>query len=45
MSFQAYLENIEAKTGMSADDFRSCAEAKGFADRGKLRQGVKAGRS
>ena len=43
MSFQAFLENIEAKTGMSADDFRSCAEAKGFADRGKLRQGVKAG--
>ena len=43
MSFQAYLENIEAKTGMSPDDFRRCAEAKGFADRGNLRQGVKAG--
>ena len=43
MSFQAHLENIEAKTGMSADDFRKCAEAKGLADRGRLRQGVKAG--
>lgn len=43
MSFDAYLANIEAKTGNSADDFRRLAEAKAFTERGKLKEGVKAG--
>jgi hypothetical protein len=32
MSFQAYLDNVEAKTGKSAEDFRALAEAKGWLD-------------
>ena len=43
MSFQAYLDNIKAKTGKSADDFRKLAEKKKLMERGKLRQNVKAG--
>jgi hypothetical protein len=43
MSFQAYLDNIQEKTGKSADDFRKLAEAKRFTEHGKLREGVKAG--
>ena len=43
MSFQAYLRNIETKTGMSPADFRTLAEQKGFARDGKLAPGVKAG--
>jgi hypothetical protein len=43
MSFQAYLDNIEAKTGKSADDFKRLANQKGFAQRGRLKEGVKAG--
>jgi hypothetical protein len=43
MSFNAYLANIEAKTGNSADDFRKLAEQKGFTRRGNLKEGVKAG--
>lgn len=38
MSFQAYLDNIKAKTGKSAEDFKQLAEKKGF-----LKPGVKAG--
>lgn len=38
MSFQAYLDNIKAKTGKSGDDFKRLAEKKGF-----LKPGVKAG--
>jgi hypothetical protein len=30
MSFQAYLDNIKAKTGKSPDDFRALAAKKGF---------------
>ena len=30
MSFQAYLDNIKAKTGKSAEDFRKLAEKKGL---------------
>ncbi len=30
MSFQAYLDNIKAKTGKSADDFKKLAEKKGL---------------
>ncbi|MEO3473436.1 DUF4287 domain-containing protein [Roseomonas sp. CAU 1739] len=43
MSFQAYLDNIEKKTGMTPDQFRTLAEAKGFATAGGLAPGVKAG--
>lgn len=37
MSFQAYLDNIQAKTGQSPDDFRRLAAGKGFADAGGLK--------
>lgn len=43
MSFQAYLDNIQAKTGRSPDDFRLYAAEKGWADPSGLRPGVKAG--
>lgn len=43
MSFQAYLDNIQAKTGKSPADFRKLATEKGFAVSGKLKAGVKAG--
>jgi hypothetical protein len=41
MSFQAYLDNIQAKTGLGPDDFRRLAEEKGFTEGGVLK--VKAG--
>lgn len=43
MSFQAYLTNIEAKTGNSPDDFRQLATAKGYLENGVLKPTVKAG--
>ena len=43
MSFQAYLDNIHAKTGKSPDDFRRLAVKQGFADGSTLKPGVKAG--
>ncbi|MEQ1547038.1 MAG: DUF4287 domain-containing protein [Chakrabartia sp.] len=43
MSFQAYLDNIQAKTGKSPADFKAMAAAKGFADASGLRPGTKAG--
>jgi hypothetical protein len=43
MSFQAYLDNIKAKTGKGVDDFKQLAEKKGFLESGKLKEGVKAG--
>ena len=38
MSFQAYLDNIEAKTGKTLADFKKIAEKKGL-----LEPGTKAG--
>ena len=38
MTFQAYLDNIKAKTGKGPDDFRKIADKKGL-----LKPGVKAG--
>ena len=38
MSFQAYIDNIKAKTGKTPEDFKVLAEKKGF-----LREGVKTG--
>jgi hypothetical protein len=43
MSFQAYLDNIKAKTGKSPEDFAKLAEEKGFLEHGELRPAVKAG--
>ena len=43
MSFQAYLDNIQTKTGKSPADFKKLAEKKGFLVKGKLSPGVKAG--
>lgn len=43
MSFQAYLDNIRAKTDKSPSDFKQLAEQKGFLKAGKLAAGVKAG--
>lgn len=42
MSFQAYLDNVEAKTGKSADDLKAFATEKGLADANGLAPGVKA---
>ena len=43
MSFQAYLENIKAKTGNGPDDFRRLAEQKGFLKNGQVKAEIKAG--
>ena len=43
MSFQAYIDNIKAKTGKSPEDFKKIAEKKEFLEKGKLKEGVKAG--
>jgi hypothetical protein len=43
MSFQAYLKNIEAKTGKGSKEFRKLAEQKGFTKNGRLKPEVKAG--
>lgn len=43
MSFQAYLDNIQAKTGHSPEDFRKLATEKGFFTNGELNPSVKAG--
>ncbi|QEC66624.1 DUF4287 domain-containing protein [Panacibacter ginsenosidivorans] len=43
MSFQAYLDNIQKKTGKTPADFKKLAEKKGFLKKGKLVESVKAG--
>ena len=43
MTFQAYLDNIEKKTGTTPDQFRRLAVEKGLATAGGLAPGVKAG--
>lgn len=42
MSFQAYLDNVEAKTGQSAEQLKSIAIDKGLADDNGLAPGIKA---
>ena len=42
MSFQAYLDNIEAKTGKTPADFKKLATEKGFMVDGKLNPNTKA---
>lgn len=43
MSFQAYLDNIQEKTGNTPDDFKRLAKKRGFADAKGLCDGIKAG--
>lgn len=43
MSFQAYLDNIETKTGKTPADFKKIAEEKGFMKEGELNPSTKAG--
>jgi hypothetical protein len=43
MSFQAYLKNIQVKTGKGPKEFRKLAEKKGFTKNGELKPDVKAG--
>ena len=42
MSFQAYIDNIKAKTGKTPADFKKMAEEKGFLKNGELLKTVKA---
>ena len=43
MSFQAYIDNIQAKTGKGPAEFKKLADKKGFTKNGILKEGVKAG--
>lgn len=43
MSFQAYLDNIQVKTGKSPEDFKKLGTEKGFLTDGQITPGVKAG--
>jgi hypothetical protein len=42
MSFQAYIDNVKAKTGKGPEDFKKLAEKKGFIQGGKIAPGIKA---
>lgn len=42
MSFQAYIDNIKAKTGKTPADFKALAEQKGFMIDGQLVETIKA---
>lgn len=42
MTFQAYIDNITAKTGKGPADFKQLATQKGWMADGKLRSDVKA---
>jgi hypothetical protein len=41
MTFQAYIDNIKAKTGKSPADFKQLATQKGWIEGGRLRSDVK----
>ncbi len=43
MSFKAYLNNVKAKAGKSAEQLQEIASEKGFIENGKLKPSVKAG--
>jgi hypothetical protein len=43
MSFQAYLDNVQAKSGKSPEELRALAVGKGLADESGIAPGVKAG--
>ncbi len=36
MTFKAYLDNIQAKTGKSPEEFLALAKKKGFIEKGKI---------
>lgn len=36
MSFQAYIDNIQQKTGKTPEDFKKMAEQKGFVKDGEI---------
>ena len=42
MTFKAYLDNIQAKSGVGPDEFLRLAREKGFADDAGIAKGVKA---
>jgi Domain of unknown function (DUF4287) len=42
MSFQAYIDNIQAKTGLLPADFKKLAEQKGFVVDGVIPKNIKA---
>jgi hypothetical protein len=42
MSFQAYIDNIQKKTGKTPADFKVLATEKGFLKDGEIAEGVKA---
>jgi len=42
MAFTTYMKNIEEITGVSPSQFEKLAEQKGFAEKGKIKAGVKA---
>jgi hypothetical protein len=42
MSFQAYLNNIKAKTGKTPEDFKKLAEEKGLIKNGQIPITIKA---
>ncbi len=42
MSFQAYIDNIKAKTGKTSDNFKKLAEQKGFLQNGEMVKSIKA---
>ena len=43
VTFKAYLDNIEAKTGKSPADFKKLAIKKGYLSNGNLRTDIKVG--
>jgi hypothetical protein len=43
VTFKAYLDNIEAKTGKSPADFKKLAIKKGYLSDGSLRADIKVG--
>lgn len=43
MSFQAYLDTIHKKTGLTASDLRRLADEQGWTEAGVLRPATKAG--
>lgn len=43
MTFQGYMDNIEAKTGRKISEILEAGERKGLLEAGKAKEGVKAG--
>ena len=43
VTFKAYLDNIETKTGKSPADFKKLADRKGYLSNGNLRTDIKVG--